>query len=96
MGANGNQRDAGRPVAVDAPRPAVRGQGSRADAARIADVLTAGLAQGAVTALAADAGISGPIGRVRLRLRAGAGEAEIARAFAEALADAQSGRGPRR
>lgn len=73
--------------AVRAPRPDIRGPGSRAQAAGIADTVTRGLELGAATL----AGGTTHIPQLRLRLPAGAGEAEIARALQRALAATRRG-----
>jgi len=76
-------------------RATVHGPGSRAQGDRVADTVSRGI-EGGAKAFAAAAPDAGPaqIGRVRLRLPAGAGEAEIARAFADALAARGGGRKP--
>jgi hypothetical protein len=70
----------------------VHGPGSRADGNRVAETLTRGI-DGGAKALAAISPEIGPaqIGRLKLRIPAGASEAEIARAFARALADHGAG-----
>ncbi|HWT13942.1 MAG TPA: hypothetical protein VN231_14405 [Allosphingosinicella sp.] len=67
-------------------RPTVHGPGTRSEAERVAATLGRGLESGA-QAIASSGGAGAEIGRIRLRLPAGASEAEIARAFAEALAE---------
>ena len=76
----------GSPPAVDVPRATVSGPGSNAQAAGVANRVARGLELGAESMTAA-LGTTGtdPIPRLRLRLPAGAGEAEIARAFQQAL-----------
>jgi hypothetical protein len=65
----------------------VHGPGSRSEGNRVAETLTRGIESGAQASAATLPGMfPAEIGRLRLRLPAGAGEAEIARAFAEALA----------
>jgi hypothetical protein len=75
-----------------APRPDIRGPGSRAQAAGIADTVTRGLEQGAVAAAATLPGGTVHIPQLRLRLPVGAGEAEIAEALQRALAATRRGR----
>jgi len=80
-----------RAGSVHAPRPDVRGPGSRGQAAGIAETVTRGLEQGATAAAATLPGGTTHIPHLRLRLPAGAGEAEIARALQGALAAARRG-----
>ena len=82
----------GRP-SVAVPRATTTGPGSNAEGAGVADRIARGLEQGA-RSMAAGPGATGTDGipRLRLRLPAGAGEAEIARAFEQALLDRGRGR----
>jgi hypothetical protein len=76
---------------VRASRPEVRGPGSSGQAAKIAETVTHGLAQGADAATASLPGGTVDIPQLRLRLPASAGEAEIARALQRALAGSRRG-----
>ena len=73
----------------------VSGPGSSGDGRRVAETLTRGIERGAQALAEGAPGLApAEAGRLRLRLRAGASEAEIARAFAQALAarDADGGK----